>query len=209
MKSIIAILALTVSVASFAQEKVYLTKKKVEVAGSSATLMRVASTPSVVEVTFNVPMRNSICRQTETYRVPQTCSRPVTVYRTERRCTDVPVVTSNPNAPRGPNYNPPTRRVCEDVRVASGTIYQRYDCSYISSRCVAWDVNTNTEKDKVKIKFKNMPALGGTEEEEIKVSARQRTTDATNVLYDIEVSEKYEVVKKGIFGVDSYVIKPQ
>lgn len=208
MKSIIALLALTLSVASFAQERKILDQKKESVSSDSAILVRTANTPNVVEVTFMVPMANSYCADPRVETVYRTCERRDTYYTTQRQCRMEPVPPSNPNAPRGPNYRPPMREVCRDVQVPRTRIV-RYDCSYSRSWCAHYGTDVSREADKVKIKFKNMPALGGTEEEEIKVSARQREKNATNVLYDIEVSDKYEVVKKGILGFDSYVIQPK
>lgn len=209
MKLSIALLALTVSVASFAQDRVIMNSKNVQVGTDSAVLVRTANTPKVVEVTFQVPMRNSYCAEPRTETVAYACNRTETFYVTERHCTREVIPPSNPNAPRGPNYNPPTREVCRDVRVAR-TRTLRSTCYSTRSWCARYATDVSREADKVKIKFKNMPALGGTEEEAFRVSAQQRTTDASNVLYDI-VSEddKYEVVKKGILGFDSYVIQPK
>jgi hypothetical protein len=207
MKKIITLLALTVSVGAFAQEKVILNSKEVRVNTDRAILVRTADTPKKVEVTFQVPMANSICEDYRTRIIPRMCIRTEQVRTgTRRECRDVVITPSNPNAPRGPRYNPPTRRECRDVPVYTTRQY-RYDCSYTESYCARYGTNVSTESDKVKIRF-DLPALAGSEEETFVVTAKQRTYDGSNVEYDIiPENESYDVKKKGILGYDSYVIE--
>jgi hypothetical protein len=69
---------------------------------------------------------------------------------------------------------------------------------------------TSSEADKVKISFKKLPALGGSEEDSFKVSSRQRSLNSENVVYEITALETvapYFVLSKGILGYDSYSIE--
>ena len=188
MKKMMTLLALTISVGAFAQETVYLTKGSVSVNSSSATLVRTSSTPTKVEITFQVPMANSYCAEPRTQYVPRTCFRNETIYQTRTVCRNVsPTPNTTPGRQTGPNYNPPTQttRVCTEERVYVGTRQVAYDCSYTSSYCARYATDVQTESDKVKIKF-NLPTLGGSEEETFTVSAKQRSQDGSNVEYDIK-----------------------
>jgi hypothetical protein len=69
---------------------------------------------------------------------------------------------------------------------------------------------TSNEADKVKISFKKLPALGGSEEDSFKISSRQRSLNSENVVYEITALETvapYFVLPKGILGYDSYSIE--
>ena len=207
MKNLIALLALTVSVGALAQEKVLLNSKDVRVDTDRAILVRTADTPKKVEVTFQVPMANSVCEDYRTRVIPQMCVRTEQVQTgTRRECRDLVITPSNTSVPRGPRYNPPTRRECYDVAVYTTRQYG-YDCSYTESYCARYGTNVSIESDKVKIKF-DLPALAGSEEDAFIVTAKQRTYDGSNVEYDvIPENGSYEVKKKGILGYDSYVIE--
>lgn len=80
--------------------------------------------------------------------------------------------------------------------------------SHIS--CVRYAKITTHEADTVKISFKKLPSLGGTEEETFLIKAQQRRLDAENVVYDISTLKslaEYEIIKKGKLGFDSYAIE--
>jgi len=98
---------------------------------------------------------------------------------------------------------PMTRNVCTRyVRVRRGRS--------TSSRCVEYAKVTTNEADKVKISFKNLPALGGTEEDTFKVTGRQRGLDRENVVYEvstIKTTLPYIIISKGILGYDSYSVE--
>lgn len=211
---------------AMAQERVVLNSKSVKAASDTATLVRTSKTPNTVQVTMRVPMANTFCAEPRSQYVQRTCQNPVAEYREREVCVDttVQVPGTAPATPRGPRYNNPgtattthaeVRRSCRIERVATGrTLYIPYDCSYTNTWCDRYATNVQREDDNVKIKFKNLPALGGTEEETFKITARQRTTDSSNVDYDIAPvktteGRQYEVSKKGILGYDSYVIEPK
>lgn len=227
MKKILALLVLTVSVGAIAQteETVLLNSKEVSVNSDRAILVRTAQTPDKVTVTFQVPMASSYCAEPRTEYIPRMCQRTEQVYRTQEVCRNVTTTTNNPapTTPRGPRYNgtstssgttTTTRRVCTQERVYVGTRSVAYDCSYYNNYCARYGTDVRRESDKVKIKFKDLPAIGGTEQETFRVAAQQRSKDGSNVVYDINIlstveNREYEVKSKGILGFDSYVIQPK
>jgi hypothetical protein len=217
MKNFLALVVLVASMGAMAQTEItqVLDKKEIAIDSDRAILVRTAQTPNKVTVTFQVPMANSFCAEPRSEYVPRTCFRRENVYRTQQVCRQVPVSTPAPTGPRGGRYNPGQARtttVCNYQQVYVGTVNRSYDCSYVNNYCARYATSVNRESDKVKIKFKNLPTLGGTEQETYSISAKQRTKDGSNVVYDIKVlttaeGREYEVKKKGILGFDSYVIK--
>lgn len=218
MKSLLALLVLTTSMGVMAQERVLLNSKKVSVSSSSAVLVRTSRTPNKVVVTFQVPMVNSGCIDSRTDVVHQICTRHENVYDRRNVCRDVVRTTPAPapsNSPRGPRYNPTpttrTERVCTTELVRVGSRPVAYDCSYARSYCAQYAPQTTTESDKVRIKFKGLPKLGGSEEETFTAAARQNRRDDGNVVYDIlpleTLGREYKVESKGILQIDSYVIR--
>jgi hypothetical protein len=61
MKTIFAIMSLTLSMGAFAQEKIILNSETALVNSTEATLFRNAETPGIVKVLFNVPMTRNVC----------------------------------------------------------------------------------------------------------------------------------------------------
>ena len=152
MKNLFVLFILSLSVSSFAQDKILLNSATALVNSTEAILVRTALTPEKVTLYFNVPMTRLVC----------------TRY----------------------------------VRVRNGRSS--------SSRCVAHAKVTSNEADKVKISFKKLPALGGSEEDSFKVSSHQRGLNSENVVYEITALETvapYFVLSKGILGYDSYSIE--
>ena len=152
MKNLFVLFILSLSVSSFAQDKILLNSATALVNSTEAILVRTALTPEKVTLYFNVPMTRLVC----------------TRY----------------------------------VRVRNGRSS--------SSRCVAHAKVTSNEADKVKISFKKLPALGGSEEDSFKVSSHQRSLNSENVVYEITALETvapYFVLSKGILGYDSYSIE--
>ena len=152
MKNLFVLFILSLSVSSFAQDKILLNSETALVNSTEAILVRTALTPEKVTLYFNVPMTRLVC----------------TRY----------------------------------VRVRNGRSS--------SSRCVAHAKVTSNEADKVKISFKKLPALGGSEEDSFKVSSHQRGLNSENVVYEITALETvapYFILSKGILGYDSYSIE--
>jgi len=202
MKKIFTLIALTLSVGAFAQERVLLNTKSVSARSTEAVLVRTAQSPEIVEVTFQVPMTDTVCQGYSTRVVMVTSgsqcgyNERVTGYTTRTICT-----RTNPHNGQ-----------CLRSEVQRIPVVQRYarTCQVSETYCSSYAPITRFESDLVKIKFKNLPALGGTEEDTFMVKARQRSRDGENVVYDITAIQTvvpYSIEKKGILGYDSYVIE--
>lgn len=198
MKKIIALITLVSCMSSFAQERVVLNAKEVRVNASEAILVRTSATPDDVKVNFEVPMGNSYCAETGIRQVSSICYR--TIYQR---------VASSVCTRRNP-YNNQCLRT--ETRYTERPVRQSYSCLVPSSYCVRYAVGTMTETDTVKIKFKKLPSLGGSEEETFLVRAQQKRLDSGNVVYDVipqQTVGEYEVKDKGFLGSDKFVIQPK
>ncbi len=79
-----------------------------------------------------------------------------------------------------------------------------------TSRCIEYKKVTTHDPDKVKLRFKSLPVLGGSEEDTFLIKAKQKRFDGENVIYDISslnTISPYKILKKGILGFDSYVVE--
>lgn len=202
MKFLIGMLLSSMSLMALAQERVLLNEKEIEVNSAEAIIVRTANTPNIVKLNFMVPMSKSVCEQYSIRTVLVTSGvqcgydRRFAGYRRTTTC-----VATRPNGG------------CARTVTNSYPVYQTYPrtCSVQESYCSQYGTVTVMEADQVKIKFKNLSPLAGSEEETFKIKAEQKNYDGSNVVYKIEVLESigsnYEVVKRGIFGFDSYVIR--
>lgn len=202
MKNIILLSSFILSFSAIAQDKVILNAEEISVNSSEAILVRTAETPSTVRVTFNVPMSESVCEAYGTRMVLVTSGsqcgydQRVSGYSTRTICT-----RSNPR-------NGQCMRT-ETQRIPMVQSYPR-TCMVSETYCSSYGTVTMIEKDEVKIKFKKLPALGGTEEDTFMVKARQKKYSGENVVYDITTLQTvapYEIKARGILGFDSYVIE--
>lgn len=202
MKYILSIASLILSVSALAQNKVILDAEKITINSSEAILTRTAETPDTVRVTFNVPMSESVCQAYSTRMVLVTSGtrcgydQRVTGYATRTICT-----RTNPQ--NGQCLRTETQRL---------PVVQNYprSCMVPETYCSSYGTITTIEKDEVKIKFKKLPSLGGTEEDTFMVKARQKRYSGENVIYDItplQTVAPYDIKAKGILGFDSYVIE--
>jgi hypothetical protein len=204
MISLLSFLILTLSLGSFAQDIIYLNSAEVDVRASEAILVRTSQTPAVVRITFQVPMANSVCQGWSQRTVIVTSGarcgygQRISGYTTRTVC-----VRRNPNSGE-----------CVNQRVERVPVYQTYPltCPVTETYCSSYGTVTSYEADRVKIKFKNVVALGGSEVETFLVKARQRRYNGENVVYDItplETIQTYVIKDRGFLGQDSYVIQPQ
>lgn len=203
MKKLITLIAFTMSVGAFAQEtRVLDGSTDFTVSSARATLIRTAQSEDKFEVTFtNIPMTRSEA-QYETVTRPGTCYR--TVYHTQTRTT----CTNGPRSPQNPSG-----RTCHTGQVTTSSQVP-YSCMVTSSVYRGQLTIPYTASDKVKIKFKGLPKLGGSETETFEVVAFQKDQATSNVVYTITPTSTingaaYAVEKKGILGYDSYVIEPK
>ncbi len=201
MKKVLLIVSAVISLSSFAQERVLLNAENIEVNAPEAILVRTSETPRVVKITFNVPMSKSICEAYSTRYVFVTSGyqcgydRRMTGYTTRTICTRM-------NPQNGQCLRTETQR----VPVISN--YPR-TCQVPETYCSSYGTLTNLESDKVKIKFKNLPALGATEEDSFLVKAKQKRYDGVNVVYEITPQQTvtdYIVSSRGLLGFDSFIV---
>jgi hypothetical protein len=201
MRSTLLSILFLIPMTSMAQERVILNGDKITTSREQAILVRTSATPETVRVTFQVPMSESICERYETRYVWVTSESQCGVdqrmtYNRQTVCT---------------RRHPQTQQ-CLRSEVRMVPVVQRYprSCQVPENYCARYGTITRFEADEVKIKFKNLPNLGGTEEDTFLVRARQRSYSGENVVYEItplQTVAPYEVKSKGFMGMDSYVIK--
>lgn len=204
MKKFIALLTLTLSISSFAQERVELSAKKIDVKTNSATLVRTNKSPDTIEVSFLVPMDKQVCERYETRYVVRTdgayCG-----YDSHTRRVYVGKVCVR--------QNPANDKECLKWgdQYRTETIRVPRTCPVPETYCARYGTVTTTTKDTMKIKFKNLPDLGDSESETFNVVARQKNYDGSDVVYTVtpkETLRSYKVKQKKILFVkiDSYEI---
>jgi len=204
MKRTIVFLALVLSFSAFAQESVILSSKSESVNASEAIAVRTNKTPDTVEISFRIPMANSICERYETRHTLRTsslhCGNEYRIRRvTERVCT-----RTNPHNKKCLNYENRTR----EIRTSHART-----CMVPSTFCAQYGTATSYKRDTMKIRFKNLPALADSESETFLISAEQKNYDGSNVIYEVkplETLREYKVSQKkvlGLFKVDSYVVE--
>lgn len=206
MKKTFALLALVLSLGAFAQEAtlIELNSDKINVNESSAILVRTNKTPGTVEVTFRVPMANSICERYETRHVLRSsgtyCGYDTFTRRisTGRQC-----VRKNP-------YNNECLQWANTYRTE--TTRRPRTCMVPETYCAQYGTATSYETDSMKLKFKDLPALADSESETFSVVATQKRYDSGSVVYEVkpvETLREYEIKRKKIlfFKTDTYVVE--
>jgi hypothetical protein len=204
MKKMMTLLALTISVGAFAQDTKVLDSSDVSVRTPNATLIRTSQTPNKVEIMFNnIPMTSYECVESRNIEVRYQCGQ------------TAPVVIGTRREPFCIQYYPNTNR-CRTMgtRQVPVTRTETRYCTRYETQCLRHADIVRMGSDKVKIKFKGLPNLGGTEQETFEVVASQNGRDSLNVVYSIRPIQTinnaaYAVEKKGILGYDSYVIEPK
>lgn len=191
MKAIVGFAVLFVTMASFAKNtEVLLNSERVDVSTSSATVIRTNATPETVEISFLVPMENSICERYETRMV----------YRTSGIECGYDVFTRTINTgKRCIRTNPQGACLQWADTYRTETVRRPRSCMVPESFCAQHGTATTYEKDSMKIKFKDLPALGDSETEKFTVAARQNTFGSGNVVYDVkplETLREYKVTQK-------------
>lgn len=205
MKKTIALLALVLSLGAFAQEatKIELNAEKIDVNASSALVVRTNKTPGTVELTFRVPMANSVCERYETRHVLRTSGVYCGYDIMTRRISNGRVcVRTNPHNGQCLNWQETWREE---------RIQRPRTCMVPETYCAAYGTATSYETDSMKLKFKDLPALGDSESETFSVVATQKRYDSGSVVYEVKAVEtlrEYEINRKKIlfFKTDTYVI---
>jgi len=170
--------------------EVLLNNEKIDIQNSSATVIRTNQTPETVEISFLVPMENSICERYETRMVLRTsgleCGYDVytRTISTGRTC-----IRMNPQGQ--------CQRWADNYRTE--TVRRPRTCMVPETFCAQYGTATTFEKDSMKIKFKNLPALGDSESEKFTIAAKQKSYGSGNVNYDVKALEtirEYKVTQK-------------
>ena len=177
--------------ASFANaSEVLLNNEKIDIQSSSATVIRTNQTPETVEISFLVPMENSICERYETRMVLRTsgveCGYDVytRTISTGRTC-----IRTNPQGH--------CQKWADTFRTE--TFRRPRTCMVPETFCAQYGTATTFEKDSMKIKFKNLPGLGDSESEKFTIAAKQKSYGSGNVNYDVKALEtirEYKVTQK-------------
>jgi hypothetical protein len=202
MKKLVSLIILSMCSNLFAQQRVELNSSEVEVNEAEALVVRTAQTPNIVKMSFKVPFSRSVC---ETY-----ATRMITVT-SAARCGTTRVITGYTTRTVCVQRNPKTGQ-CMRTETQRIPIFSNFPrtCTVPETYCASYRTVTSYETDSVKIKFKNLPALGGTEEDTFSIKARQRSYNGINVVYDIspvQTVTPYAVKSRGILGIDCFVIK--
>lgn len=204
MKKAIALLTLVLSLGAFAQERVELNAEEVSINASEAIVVRTNKTPGTVELTLLVPMANSICERYETRHVLRTSSMHCGYETRIRRISNGRVCTrTNPHNGVCLNW----RETFREERVQ----YPR-TCMVPETYCAQYGTATSMERDSMKIKFKDLPALGDSESETFSIVATQKRYDSGSVVFEIkplETLREYEIKRKKIlfFKTDTYIVE--
>ena len=204
MKNIITLIAFALSLSLFAQDKVELNAKNVNINSHEAVVVRTNQTPSTVEINFLVPMDKSICERLETRFVMRT---------SEVHCGNEPytrrvqVVSTCSRRQSRSNDCVNHQGMWREERH-----YRPRTCLVSENYCVKYGTVKTIEKDAMKIQFKNLPALADSESETFEIKARQKNYDGENVVYDVkplETVREYKVTQKRFLGfkIDSYVVE--
>lgn len=204
MKKTMTLVTLLLSLTAFAQEKIELNAEKIEVNAASATVVRTNKTPNTVELTFRVPMANSVCERYETRHVLRTSGAYCGYDYFERRIPTGQVCTrTNP-------HNGQCLRYEQTYRIER--VQRPRTCMVPETYCAQYGTATSYETDSMKIQFKNLPALADSESETFTISAAQRNYDSGKVVYEVKALEtlrEYKISQKKVLFIktDTYVVE--
>lgn len=208
MKKTVAFFTLVLSLAAFAQEaqKIELNAEKISIDADSAIVVRTNKTPSKVEITFRTPMANRVCERYETRHVLRADGAYCGYDIIERRIPTGKVCTrKNP-------HNDECLRYDETFRIE--TVRRERTCMVPETYCAQYGTAMTTKSDAMKIQFKNLPALADSESETFQVTAKQKSYDSGDVVYEVktlETLQEYKVTQKKIlfFKTDGFVVEPK
>lgn len=205
MKKIITLLSLTLALSAFAQERVELTSKKIEVKSAAATLIRTNKSPSSIELSFIVQMDQSVCQRYETRYVVRSDGAYCGWNEHTRRVYVGKVCVRT---------NPANECIRWGDQYRTETVRVPRTCPVPETYCAQYGTVTVPKKDSMSIKFKNLPALGDSESESFLVVAKQKSYDSSDVVYEVtpkETLRPYKVKQKKVLFVktDSYEISEE
>jgi hypothetical protein len=202
MKKTVALFAMLLSLGAMANEKVELDSKEVTIKAASAVVVRTSKTPETVKINFLVPMENSVCERYETEYVYRT-SGSYCGYDTVRvRVSEGGTCIQRNRRGDCVRWDEQYREVIEQVPLS---------CMVPEQSCVQYGTATSYKTNSMKIRFKKLPALGGSETDTFSITSRQKGYDRASVIYDVkplETLKKYKVEQKKFLGIelDSYEV---
>ena len=193
---------LLLSISAFAQERIELRKPEINVGADRAIVVRTNRSPETVELTFRVPMVNSVCERYETRYVVRTSGIHCGYDSYERR---VPVGSVCVRS----NRHGKCQRFETTYRFER--VQRPRTCTVPESYCTQYGTATSWEEDSMKIKFKNLPALADSESETFSIVATQKRYDSGSVVFEVkplETLREYEVNRKKILFIktDTYEV---
>ena len=189
------VLSMLFSLSAVAQERVRLDAKEITINSSAAVVVRTNKTPKIVKINFLVPMEKSICERYDSRLVLRTSGidcgydTSYTRVRTGSICT------------RYTRYGECVLWV--DTYGDHVTQHPR-TCMVPESYCAQYGTVINMKNDSMKIGFKALPSLGGSEIETFSINGRQKVYDGENVIYDIKPIKtlgNYKVSQKKLLGI--------
>lgn len=207
MKFLLALVTLSLSLTTFAQESVILNAAEISVNSDSAIFVRTSSSPSKISATFRVRMAHSVCEEygvrtvlvtsgarcgydtrLQRVRVGKECA----LYNAENVCT----------------------RWKDDYQMQHVQVPRT--CYVQETFCTRFGTAYSTKADNMTLAFKNLPALGGSETETFLVTAQQKSYDSGSVVFEVVPKKTlgtYKVKKKktflGIGNDDDLVVSPK
>lgn len=205
MKTTLITSLLVLSFSAFGQERVELSSELTDINDSTATVVRTNKTPEKVEITFRVPMANSVCERYDTRAVLRTSGMYCGYDIIERRISAGRVCTR-----RHPQKPDECQRWEETYRFER--IQRPRTCMVPETFCVQYGTATSFERDSMKLQFKDLPSLADSESETFLITAQQKRLDNGDVVYEVkplETLREYKVTQKKflLWKRDAYVIE--
>lgn len=199
MKTLLAVLTLSLSLSAIAQKQVLLNSDEVTVNASEAILVRTNKTPKNVKVSFKVPIKRSICERYETEMTPTKVTFYCGTDFRIRRFQDRVCTRRNPHNSQCLNWQiverterTPVRRVCSEIR----NMPEEY--------CAQHGTATRHVYDSMKLTFKKLPALADSETDTFLVKAEQKQYGYEDVVWEMTTLQSvapYKISERKILGM--------
>lgn len=199
MKKIIALSFFLLSLGIQASSEIELNAKEININADKAIVVRTSRSPETIQLTFKVPMENSVCERRETRYVLRTSGAYCGYDRIERR---IPVgqicVKTHPRDGRCLRYEETYRfEYVERPRT----------CQVPETYCAQYGTRVSFEEQSMKIKFKDLTPLAGSERETFSIEATQKRFDSGSVIFEVEPLEtlrEYKVERKKVLFIKTH-----
>ena len=179
------------SMSAMAQETIVANNTKLYPRTQEFILVRNSQSPKKMEIIFQVAMDHQVCVQQGVRYVFKT-SGPDCGYDYYERQVPVgqPICVSQDHTGR-------CRQWRQEHRIERTQTPR--SCQVQEVYCMRYGTETRMKGDDMTLKFVNLPALGGSEIETFRVSARQKSYDSGSVKFEVEPLQTlrpYKVKKK-------------